>query len=194
MAASVLGNYSELGDTLNPRTAILFSHNHNDTFGIDEEKQARLDVDRHFSSNDHVLKFGLRHNERAMDRVSSEWWLSRDANTPASALPHMDTVADYIKFKVRGSSSDVPSRLLTLDRGRTWETFMPGGVLIEGTLVQEFFGASVQQSYGVEEKTGSAWMQMDLLFGQWSLIPGFRYVRTEQISSGFNVINAGQSS
>jgi len=164
----------------------------NPTSNKDEETQFRFDVDRHFSGHDHVLKFGLRHNDRTMDRVSSEWWLSRQAGTRAVDLPHLDSVADWVDFEVSGARAGTPGKLLTVDRNQTWATFMPGGNPIAGTFVQEFPGTAAQQTFSIQEKTGSAWMQMDLLFGAWTLIPGLRYVHTEQTSSGFDVINANQ--
>jgi len=165
----------------------------NPTSNKDEETQFRLDVDRHFSSNDHVLKFGARHNERTMDRISSEWWLSRQPGTAALDLPHLDSVADWVDFEVSGAKAGTPGKLLTVDRNKTWDRFMPGGVPVAGTFVQEFPGTAAQQSFSIEENTSSAWVQMDLLFGAWTLIPGVRYVHTEQIASGFNVLNPNQA-
>jgi len=164
----------------------------NPTANRDEEKQARIDVDRHFQGNDHVLKFGMRYNDRTMERISSEWWLSRQSGTSASDLPHLDSVAKWVDFKVSGARPGTARKLLTVGRNQTWDTFMPGGVPIAGTFVQEFPGTAAQQTFAIQEKTGSAWVQMDFLFGQWTLIPGVRYVHTEQISSGFDVINANQ--
>jgi len=167
----------------------------NPTSNKNTAKQARLDVDRHFDSNDHVLKFGVRYNETEMDYRSSEWWLSRNgATTLPSALPRMSDVVAYRDYKLRGAAAGTPNRLFVVDRQRAWDTYMPGGVPIPGMLVQNFPATQAQQSYVIEEKTGSAWMQMDLLFDAWTLIPGVRYVRTEQIASGFDVINANQPS
>jgi len=160
----------------------------------DEEKQFRFDVDRHFSGNDHVLKFGLRHNDRTMERIFNEWRLMREAGTPASSLPHLDDMVEWIDFEVSGAQAGTPDKLLSANRRKTWEMFMPGGIPIPGTFVRELPGASAQQTFSVQEKTHSAWMQMDLTFGQWSLIPGIRYLRTEQISSGFDVTDADQPS
>jgi len=160
----------------------------------DEEKQFRVDVDRHFSGNDHVLKFGLRHNDRTMERIFNEWRLQRQANTSASSLPHLDDMVEWIDFEVSGAQAGTPGKLLSANRNKTWEIFMPGGVPIAGTFVRELPGASAQQTFSVQEKTYSAWMQMDLAFERWSLIPGIRYLRTEQISSGFDVTDADQPS
>jgi len=160
----------------------------------DEEKQFRVDVDRYFSGNDHVLKFGVRHNDRTMDRIFNEWRLMRETGTPASSLPHLDGMVEWIDFEVSGAQAGTPDKLLSADRRKTWEMFMPGGIPIAGTFVRELPGASAQQTFSVQEKTYSAWMQMDLTFDRWSLIPGIRYLRTEQISSGFDVTDADQPS
>jgi len=66
---------------------------------------------------------------------------------------------------------------------------MPGGVPIAGLMVREFPENGASSSYLIEEKTSSAWMQMEFQFDQWSLIPGVRYVHTEQIANGFEVID-----
>jgi len=159
-----------------------------------EAKQARVDFDRHFAGHDHVLKFGLRYNETSLEHNSSEWWLSLAPGTDPASLPHMDAVAKYNDFKVRGSGPNTPSRLLGVDRNLTWETYMPGGVPLDGLIVREFPENTASNSYMIEEKTSSAWMQMDFQFASWTLIPGVRYVRTEQIANGFEVIDIYQPS
>jgi len=185
-------NASDL--SANPEDFVFSVFLMNPTYNKNVAKQARVDVDRHFASNDHVLKFGVRYNQTQMQHRSTEWWLSRDAGTLPSDLPNMDSVGRYVDYKLRGAAGNTPSRLFVVDRQQVWNTFMPGGIPIQGTLVRDFPATQAQQSYLIEEKTGSAWMQMDLLFDRWTLIPGVRYVRTEQISSGFDVINANQAS
>jgi len=75
----------------------------NPTTTKSEAKQARVDFDRHFDGNDHVLKFGLRYNQTTLEYQSSEWWLSLAPGTNPASLPHMDAVAKYADFKVRGA-------------------------------------------------------------------------------------------
>jgi len=154
-----------------------------------QDKQARVDVDRHFADNDHVLKFGLRYNDHKMERSASLQFLLNDGSVPVSQLPDLTHVLGSVRFRVPGSIA--PSPLLTVaSRNRVRDVFMPGGVPVPGTFLVDFTGAAAQGSYMIQEKTGSAWMQMDLSFDRWTLIPGLRYVRTEQISSGFDVVNA----
>jgi len=69
---------------------------------------------------------------------------------------------------------------------------MPGGNPLPGTIITDLTGFGAQQTYSIQEKSASGWVQMDLLWGTWTLAPGLRYVRTEQISTGFNVFNANQ--
>jgi len=158
-----------------------------------EEKQARIDVERAFADNDNKLKFGLRHNEHTLNRVARQWRLNRDASTtPPSALPGLDSAYRYVDFKVRGASPHIPPRFLTVDRHRVMDIFMPGGNPLPGIGINDLTGFSAQQTYSIQERTASGWMQMDLFWGKWTLVPGMRYVHTEQISSGFNVFNANQ--
>jgi len=154
-----------------------------------EDKQVRVDFDRHFPGTDHILKFGLRHNDHTMERAASLQFLLNDGSIPTAQLPDLTHVLGSVKFKVPGSIA--PSPLLTVaNRNRVRDVFMPGGIPIPGTFLVDFTGAAAQGSYMIEEKTRSAWMQMDLSFDHWTLIPGIRYVRTEQIASGYDVVNA----
>jgi len=151
-----------------------------------------LDIDRHFANNDHVLKFGLRYNDTKTERAESQIWLNRQAGVAATALPTLADVFQYHKFKVSGAGPGVPSQILGVDKNRAYNTYMPGGVPMSGTEFNTLTGFGAQQTYQIQEKSSSAWTQMDLSFDQWTLIPGLRYVRTEQISNGFDVINANQ--
>jgi len=156
----------------------------------DDEKQARIDFERSFFDRDHVLKFGLRYNDHRKQRIASSWWLDSDEDaTPISSLPSLADVHQYFDWHVSGAGSTAPSRILGVDRSRVWEVFMPGGTPIPGTFIIEQPVSTAQGTWTVQEKTTSAWTQMDLVFGQWTLVPGVRYLRTEQISSGFDVTN-----
>jgi len=159
---------------------------------LNSEKQARLDVDRHFANNEHVLKFGLRYNDTKTERGERQIWLNRQAGVDPMALPTLADVAKYHDFKVKGAGADVPSQILGVDKQRAAGTYMPGGNAMPGTEFTELTGFGAQQTYDIQEKTASAWSQMEFLFDAFTLIPGLRYVRTEQISNGFNVINANQ--
>jgi len=156
----------------------------------ERNKQFRLDVDRHFASNDHVLKFGLRHDDRTTARVGTQWRLNRSAGTNPRDLPGLDSIMAHTRFKVSGSRSGIPSHLLTVDKHKVWDTYMPNGTPVDGTFVSNLTTYAAQETWSIQEKTASAWTQMDVLFGQWTLSPGIRYLRTEQISSGFSVIDA----
>jgi len=145
----------------------------------DRQTQARVDFDHHFANNDHVLKFGLRHNKRKMDRAAGQWQLQRAPGTAVTDLPGLERVYGMMDYSVAGFNA--PSRLLIVDKQRFWDTYMPGGNPIPGTRRVDQTGLGIQETYTIEEKTGSAWMQMDMQFDQWMLNPGVRYVRTEQI-------------
>jgi len=158
-----------------------------------KETQARIDVDRAFAGSDHTLKFGLRYNEHTLDRIARQTRLNRDASTtPPNTLPGLDSAYRHVDFKVRGAGPDTPSRMLTVDASRMLDIFMPSGVPIPGIVFTDLTGFGAQQTYSIQEKTASGWMQMDLTWNKWTLLPGVRYVRTEQVSNGFNVFNANQ--
>jgi len=147
----------------------------------DEEKQARIDFDRNFSGNDHILKFGLRYNEHDKERIiRSSWLINDDVNRP-SALPSLAEVYKYVDWNLPGAAPGAPARILSVDRKWVWDVFMPGGVPIAGTSLTQRGATEAQGSWMVEEKTGSAWIQMDLVFGKWTLVPGVRYLSTEAL-------------
>jgi len=154
----------------------------------DEEKQARIDFERHFAGNEHVLKFGLRHNQRKMERASGQQLLQRSAGTPASAVPSLAGIHRLVDFNVSGSTA--PRRMLAVDQGKFLQAFMPGGNLIPGMVLVDFPGVAAQGAYTIEEKVASGYMQMDLVLGAWTLNPGIRYARAEQIASGSDVVNS----
>jgi len=158
------------------------------SYNRDEEKQARVDIDRHFTGNDHVLKFGLRYNERKMDRTSGQQLLQRGAGTPASALPSLDGIHRLVDFKVRGSTA--PSQMLAVDQAKFLQAFMPDGNPRPGMSLVDFPGIAAQGAYTIQEKVASMWMQMEMMFGTWTVIPGIRYAHAEQIASGSDVVNS----
>jgi len=80
--------------------------------------------------------------------------------------------------------------MLAVDQGKFLEAFMPGGNLIPGMVLVDFPGVAAQGAYTIQEKVASAWMQMDFMFGAWSLNPGIRYARAEQIATGADVVNS----
>jgi len=160
----------------------------------DEEKQARIDFERNFADNDHVLKFGLRYNEHVKERAITSLWLVNDDDNRPTALPGLAGVHQYFDWKVKGAGPGAPSRILGVDRSRVWDVFMPGGNPIPGASLVVRTATQAQGTWMVEEKTGAAWMQADLVFGKWTVVPGVRYLRTEQISSGFDVTNPNRDS
>jgi len=183
----IRGDFIDFGSDLtdgysNPEDFLFNSLNMFPSRNKDTEKQVRLDVARNFSENDHVLKFGLRHNERNMDRWEELQILRRDPGVPPSAVPGLDRVYTLVDFKVPGSRA--PKRLLSVDKDRFREVFWPGGVPIDGLHVADYTGTNAQSTYTIQEKTSSFWVQMDFQFEQWTLIPGIRHIRTDQMTTG----------
>jgi len=156
----------------------------------DNEKQIRVDVKRHFADNDHVLKFGVRYNERKMDHSAGFTLLRRDPGLLPNALPGLDSVYKLVDFRVKGAAANAPSKIMTVDKGKFQEVFLPGGNARQNANLTDFSGTEANSTYTVEEKNRSVWAQMDLFFGKWTIIPGMRYVHTEQVVSGFRVENA----
>jgi len=183
----IRGDFIDFGSDLtdgysNPEDFLFNSLNMFPSRNKDTEKQVRLDIARNFSGNDHVLKFGLRHNERNMDRWEELQILRRDPGVPPSAVPGLDRVYTLVDFKVPGSRA--PKRLLSVDKDRFREVFWPGGVPIDGLHVADYTGTNAQSTYTIQEKTSSFWVQMDFQFEQWTLIPGIRHIRTDQMTTG----------
>jgi len=154
----------------------------------DTDKQFRVDISRNFSGNDHVLKFGLRHNDRNMDRWENLRILRRDPGVLPVMLPGLDQVYTLVDFKVPGARA--PARLLSVDKDRFRELFWPDGVPIDGMHIADYTGTNAQSTYTIQEKTASAWVQMDMFFGNWTVIPGVRYIRTQQVTSGSTAENS----
>jgi len=183
----IRGDFIDFGSDLtdgwsNPEDFLFNSLNMFPSRNKDTEKQVRVDFSRNFSGNEHVLKFGLRHNERNMDRWEELQILRRDPGVPPSAIPGLDRVYTWVDFKVPGSRA--PARLLSVDKDAFRELFWPGGVPIDGLHIADYTGTNAQSTYTIQEKTSSLWVQTDMLFDKWTLIPGIRYIRTEQITTG----------
>jgi len=158
----------------------------------DEEKQARIDIERRFFDAEHVLKFGLRYNEHGKERGIVSRWLQIDDPARPSLVPSLAEVYHYYPWHISGANPNAPSRILGVDRSRVWDVFMPGGMPVSGTTLVNRTTTQAQGTWDVQEKTGAAWVQMELVFGPWLIVPGLRYLRTEQISSGFDVTNPNE--
>jgi len=194
LSYKVRGNFVDFGSNLtdlfsNPQDFLFNNVVMIPSMDEDEDRRARFDVERYFAGSDHVLKFGLRYNDHRKDRSSGQLVLAR-VGVPATALPSLDGLHQYVNFKVKGAGPNAPSRMLSVDKQRFLDTFFPSGTPRAGTALIDFTGERAAGTYEVQEKTRSAWTQMDLFFGAWTVIPGVRYVRTEQISTGFDVANA----
>jgi len=181
--------HSDLTDGYsNPQDFLFNSLNMFPSRNKDTDKQFRIDVNRYFTGNEHVLKFGVRHNDRVMDRWENLRILRRDAGVLPSELPGLDSVATLVDFKVPGSRA--PAQLLSVDKRRFMEVFMPNGNPIAGTHLVDFTGTNAQATYSIEEKTTSLWAQMDMVFDRLTLSLGTRYARTEQTTTGSSAENA----
>jgi len=168
--------------------AFFFSPSHE----RDREHQARIDFERFFSNSDHRLKFGLRYNERIKDRnAMGSQVLRLDAGRSPATVPNLSAVFDYANFHVSGAAPGTPSRLLMPDPAAVRAVFLPNGIPIDGTWLDNTTGAAFAGTYAIKETTWSGWFQAELVLGALQLTPGLRFVRTEQSPSGFDVINQG---
>jgi len=99
----------------NPETFLFESLEMAPQYNRDNEKQARVDFERHFSGNDHVLKFGARYNERKMDRAAGLVLLRRDPGLLPSALPGLESVYRLVCqgpiTDIHGGQAFVPGRV-----------------------------------------------------------------------------------
>jgi len=153
----------------------------------DRESHARVDFERYFAGNDHKLKFGLRYNSRSKDRIQIASQALR-LTGPANMVPNLGAVYDYVDFHVSGASPGTPTRLVRANPDKVAGVFFPGGTPVAGTRLDDQTGSVAAGTYTIEENTWSAWVQAELTFGAWQLIPGMRALRTEQSPSGFNVL------
>jgi len=158
------------------------------TLDKDREYQARIDVEKLFANSDHRLKFGLRYNDRVKDRIVTQSQSLRATAAPIT-LPNLGEVFEYMDFHVRGAGASVPRRLLWADPERSKAVFMPGGVPLPGLELVTNPGSMAAGTYSIAEKAWSGWFQAELVFGAMQVIPGIRFVRSEQSPSGFSVVN-----
>jgi len=172
----------------NPQDFLFNSLNMFPSRNKDTDKQFRVDVNRYFSGNGHVLKFGVRHNDRVMDRWENLRILRRDPGVLPSQVPGLERVFTLVDFKVPGSRA--PSQLLSVDQYKFMEVFMPDGNPIPGMHLVDLTGTNAQATYSIEEKTTSLWAQMEMAFEPLTLVFGIRYARTEQTTTGSSAENS----
>jgi TonB-dependent receptor len=157
------------------------------TADVDEETQAKLDVEKTFDGDLKNIKAGVRYADNTKDRVATQSRLNVASGVPNASVPNLNSAFNLVDWDVDGSTG--PNQLLSVDEGRIRSAFFPNGSPVTGTAVANFTGYGAQNTYRIQEKTWSGYLSAEYdLFGV-QLIGGARLIRTEQISSGFNVAN-----
>jgi TonB-dependent receptor len=158
----------------------------------DEARTAKLDIEKEFDAGSPLtlLRFGLRGSSRTKDTVASQWRLNRAGGVAIGTPPSLGTVFGHVDFAVDGAGSAVPARLLVVDAARIPAVFFPGGKPVAGTVRADLLAFGAQSTYTIEEDTRNAYVSGSWELGAAGIETGLRYVRTEQVSSGFKVENA----
>lgn len=157
----------------------------------DTEKSGKLDFEKAFENGAmlQTLKFGVRTSKHEKDTVATQWRLNRAAGVATTVPPNLGAAYSNLDFNVAGSNG-IPSSLLIANPDLISSVFFPGGKPVAGTVRADLTGFGAQSSYNIKENTDAAYVSGMFEIGAAQFEAGVRYVRTEQISSGFKVENA----
>jgi len=154
---------------------------------IDKEFQTKVDVEKTFDAPIRNVRAGVRYSENTKDRIASQTRLNVAPGVPNAAAPNLSAVGNLVDWTVDGSTG--PSRLLSVNEGLIRSVFFPSSAPVTGTAITKFTGFGAQNTFRIEEKTVAAYASAEYDRDSLQVIGGLRLVRTEQISSGFNVAN-----
>jgi iron complex outermembrane recepter protein len=186
------GNFVDFGSTAtdftsNPQNFLFNVFVFRPTEDIDQEFQSKIDVEKTFDSPVRNIRAGIRYADNTKDRGATQTRLNTARGVPNSSVPNLGSAGDLVDWSVDGSTG--PSQLLSVNEGLIRSVFFPGGTAVTGTAVANFTGYGAQNTFRVEEKSLAGFVSGEYDLGGLQVIAGVRVVRTEQISSGFNVAN-----
>lgn len=173
--------------TTNPQAFLFNVFVFRPTYDEGSELQAKLDVEKAFDGPIKFIRAGVRYADTSKDRLATQSRLNTARGVPNAALPTLGAAFDTVDFSVDGSTG--PGQLLAVDEGRINSVFFPNGAPVTGAAVALFSGYAAQNTYQIQEKTWSGYLSGEVQLGDLQVIGGLRAIRTEQISSGFNVTN-----
>lgn len=165
----------------------------------DEETTAKLDFT--WDSEGEALTsidFGFRFAEREISRTGVDNRVQADAGSDRNLLP---TVADALvildNFNIDGAPSSVPGSLISADPERLVDLYLPNGGFAGGTIP----GANIslrpltaaQRSFDATEQTFNAYVSANFEIGNLIMNAGLRWLRTDQESSGSQIVNGTPS-
>ena len=160
------------------------------TEDIDSEFQTKLDVEKTFDSPLKNIRAGLRYADNTKDRIATQTRLNTAPGVANASVPNLSSADDLVDWNVDGSTG--PDQLISVNRGLIDSTFFPSGVPVAGTALANFSGYGAQQTYRIQEKTFSGYVSAEFDLDELQVIGGLRLLRTQQISSGFNVANVNR--
>ncbi|MDB5452837.1 MAG: hypothetical protein JWO33_1415, partial [Caulobacteraceae bacterium] len=186
------GDFVDFGSTAtdftaNPQNFLFNVFVYRPTEDIDKELQAKIDVEKTFDSPLKNIRGGVRYSDNTKDRIATQTRLNVSPGVANASVPNLGSAFRLVDFDVDGSSG--PGQLLAVDEGRLNQVFFPNGSPVTGTAIANFSGSGAQQTYRIQEKTLSGYLSAEYEIGALQVIGGVRVVRTEQISTGFNVAN-----
>ncbi|TPG20966.1 TonB-dependent receptor [Sphingomonas koreensis] len=195
---STRGNFLDFNSTAtnfdsNPQNFLFNTFAFRPTIDEDNEFSTKLDVERKFDSALKNVRFGIRYSDRDKTRQAFDVRLNRIAGTPTTGVPNLSAAYNFVDFGVPGGASFVPSQLLNVDEDKVRSLFLPNGLSgapIAGTALARQVANEAGGTYGVSEKTLAGYAQAEFDVGNFNLVTGVRFIRTQQTASGSQVANA----
>lgn len=182
------------------------------TVDEDEEFSTQLDFRYDFDESPiSNIQFGGRYSRRETSRSFIEVRVDGAASdTDLRTLPTLADALLFERFRISGSPSSFPSRIISADPDAILDLYFLGGFDIdafrsplEGPLVDErIFGLTLpgsvlinrqaraaQNTFSGEEETFALYGEITFEFDDVLFNAGVRYINTNQSSSGFQVAN-----
>jgi len=175
LSASVLGNYSDKLDHVDPRAAMLFSHNHNDIFGISASiawSQSEFVSNTIENGNWRAFSFANT-GVRASDEIRAAWnptspayfVFSEDRDNTGATLTLQFRPSARMNFTVDGMYGKQDSKRMMLRDDMAIE----GGINAPTNITIDEHGNIIEGSFtGVQQRVGGYFIGTDETYQQLS--------------------------
>ena len=165
----------------------------------DEEVAAKLDFK--WDSQGGPLSsvdFGFRYSDRDIVRTGADTRVVGDAGV--NRLTGLPTVADALvtlgDFNIDGAPASVPGSWISANPAQLLSLYLPNGLdgaPVTGASVVPLPLVTAQRSFDVSEQTFNLYSMANFEVGDLAMNAGLRWLRTEQTSRGFQIVNGNPS-
>jgi iron complex outermembrane receptor protein len=160
----------------------------------DKDLTTKLDFARTFVDGAlSLVNFGVRYSDREISRTGADTRVVAQSGFDRRLLPSLaDAGVVLDNFQVDGAPSSVPSNILGVNTALAVSLFAPNGLdgaAITGASIAPRPLVTAQRSFDVQEKTFNAYAEATFDMDEVVFNTGLRYLRTEQISGGFAIVN-----